>query len=191
MSTRTLQRRLRDWGFSFASRVDVDELILGRVPTTLIVIATTGTGPDGKNQLRADGTARSLKSIPNESVQAVFPNGAQVYGSPDFINALIMDGLNGTGRGQGRVAAAGDGQATAARPAPCAAGCAGACAARFRSTQYAHTTNSHWSCPAHAMAVTLGGGGPKTFATWTSTSVAASPQKPYVPARFFARVARR
>jgi peptide/nickel transport system permease protein len=29
-----------DWGFSFASRVNVDELILGRVPTTLIVIGS-------------------------------------------------------------------------------------------------------------------------------------------------------
>src|ERR1700746_2327737 len=30
-----------DWGFSFASRVDVDKLILQRVPTTLYVIGTS------------------------------------------------------------------------------------------------------------------------------------------------------
>lgn len=55
----------------------------------------------GKNQLRADGTARPLVSIPSDSVHAIFPNGAAVYGRPDFINALIRDGLNGTGRAQG------------------------------------------------------------------------------------------
>ena len=30
-----------DWGFSFASRVDVDTLILGRLPTTLLVIGSS------------------------------------------------------------------------------------------------------------------------------------------------------
>jgi peptide/nickel transport system permease protein len=30
-----------DWGFSFASRVDVDDLILGRLPTTLLVIGSS------------------------------------------------------------------------------------------------------------------------------------------------------
>jgi len=30
-----------DWGFSFASRVDVDELILGRLPVTLVVIGSS------------------------------------------------------------------------------------------------------------------------------------------------------
>ena len=30
-----------DWGFSFASRIDVEELILGRLPTTLIVIGAS------------------------------------------------------------------------------------------------------------------------------------------------------
>lgn len=56
---------------------------------------------NGKNQLRADGTARSLASIPNDAVHAIFPNGAAVYGRPDFINAIVRDGLDGTGRGQG------------------------------------------------------------------------------------------
>src|ERR1700760_4396497 len=30
-----------DWGFSFASRIDVDRLILQRVPTTLFVIGSS------------------------------------------------------------------------------------------------------------------------------------------------------
>ena len=30
-----------DWGFSFASRVDVDDLILGRLPVTLVVIGSS------------------------------------------------------------------------------------------------------------------------------------------------------
>src|SRR5690242_21956278 len=30
-----------DWGFSFASRVDVDTLILQRIPTTLYVVGTS------------------------------------------------------------------------------------------------------------------------------------------------------
>ncbi|MGH2377199.1 MAG: hypothetical protein ACRDGT_01845 [Candidatus Limnocylindria bacterium] len=55
---------------------------------------------NGKNQLRADG-ARSLASIPNDAVHAIFPNGAAVYGRPDFINAIVRDGLDGTGRAQG------------------------------------------------------------------------------------------
>jgi hypothetical protein len=54
---------------------------------------------DGKNQTRADGSVRSLASIPNEEVQAQFPNGAATYGRPNFIDAMIRDGLNGTGRG--------------------------------------------------------------------------------------------
>ena len=52
---------------------------------------------DGLNQKRADGTVRALAEIPNESVYAVFPNGAAVYGDADFINDLIRAGLNGTG----------------------------------------------------------------------------------------------
>ena len=30
-----------DWGFSFASRVDVDKLIMQRLPTTLIIIGSS------------------------------------------------------------------------------------------------------------------------------------------------------
>ena len=35
-----------DWGFSFASRVNVDTLILQRLPTTLTVIGTFDAPPD-------------------------------------------------------------------------------------------------------------------------------------------------
>ena len=55
----------------------------------------------GKNQKRDDGTLRPLASIPNDSVHAVFPNGATVYGSTDFINDIIRGGLTGTGKGAG------------------------------------------------------------------------------------------
>ncbi len=55
----------------------------------------------GKNQKRADGTLRSLASIANADVYAMFPNGAAVYGSADFINDIIRGGLTGTGRGAG------------------------------------------------------------------------------------------
>jgi hypothetical protein len=63
--------------------------------------AVTAIYANGKNQTRADGTARSLASIPNDAVQAVFPNGATVYGRANFIDLMIRDGLNGTGRAQG------------------------------------------------------------------------------------------
>ncbi|MPZ47960.1 MAG: hypothetical protein GEU75_01360 [Dehalococcoidia bacterium] len=56
---------------------------------------------DGKNQVQASGSLRSLASIANDAVQAMFPGGASVYGRADFINALVRDGLNGAGRGQG------------------------------------------------------------------------------------------
>src|SRR5438128_2255800 len=36
----------------------------------------------GKNQVLANGTVRALSSLPNDSVHAVFPNGASVYGRP-------------------------------------------------------------------------------------------------------------
>ncbi|MGD9892327.1 MAG: hypothetical protein AB7R89_19625 [Dehalococcoidia bacterium] len=56
---------------------------------------------NGKNQIRADGTPRSLASIADAGVHAAFPNGAAVYGRPDFIDGLIRDGLSGTGRASG------------------------------------------------------------------------------------------
>jgi hypothetical protein len=55
----------------------------------------------GKNQKRADGTVRSLASVANADVYAMFPNGATVYGSADFINDLVRGGLAGTGKGAG------------------------------------------------------------------------------------------
>jgi len=53
----------------------------------------------GKNQKRADGSVRSLASVANTDVYAMFPNGAAVYGSADFINDIVRGGLTGTGRG--------------------------------------------------------------------------------------------
>ena len=54
---------------------------------------------DGKNSLHGDGTRRSLRSLAtSESVLAMFPNGEQVYGKPQFLDAHIQIGLNGTGR---------------------------------------------------------------------------------------------
>jgi hypothetical protein len=57
---------------------------------------------NGKNQLNtATGALRSMASLPNEARQAMFPNGAAVYGRPNFIDAIVRDGLNGAGRAQG------------------------------------------------------------------------------------------
>lgn len=55
---------------------------------------------NGKNQTTSNGV-RSLASIHNDAVNAVFPNSAAVYGRPDFINGMIRDGLAGTGRAAG------------------------------------------------------------------------------------------
>ena len=56
----------------------------------------------GKNQVNAaTGAVRSMASLPNEARQAMFPNGAAVYGRPNFIDAIVRDGVNGTGRAQG------------------------------------------------------------------------------------------
>jgi hypothetical protein len=63
--------------------------------------AATAIYENGKNQVLSNGSIRSLASMPNDSVQAVFPNGAAVFGRTNFIDALIRDGLNGTGRGSG------------------------------------------------------------------------------------------
>ena len=54
---------------------------------------------DGQNSQHGDGTRRSLRSLAtSESVLAMFPNGEQVYGKPQFLDAHIQIGLNGTGR---------------------------------------------------------------------------------------------
>ncbi len=55
----------------------------------------------GRNQIRPDGTLRSLASIATGEVEAAFPNGAAVYGRAGFVDALIRDGLSGTGRAAG------------------------------------------------------------------------------------------
>ena len=57
---------------------------------------------NGKNQVNAaTGAIRPMASLPNEARQAMFPNGAAVYRRPNFIDAIVHDGLNGTGRAQG------------------------------------------------------------------------------------------
>jgi len=54
---------------------------------------------DGKNSLHGDNTRRSLRSLAtSKSVLAIFPNGEQIYGNPQFLDAHIQIGLNGTGR---------------------------------------------------------------------------------------------
>jgi hypothetical protein len=56
----------------------------------------------GKGFVRDDGTLRSLQSLAvTESVLAIFPNGEEVYGDPQFLDAHIQAGLQGTGRGEG------------------------------------------------------------------------------------------
>src|SRR5262245_33645773 len=56
----------------------------------------------GKYEINpTSGAVRSLASLPNDAVHAVFPNGPTAYGRADFINAIVRDGLNGTGRAQG------------------------------------------------------------------------------------------
>ena len=55
----------------------------------------------GKNQINPNGTPRSLASLLNEAAHAVYPNGLAVYGRPNFVDGIIRDGLNGTGRARG------------------------------------------------------------------------------------------
>jgi hypothetical protein len=54
---------------------------------------------DGKNQVRADGSVRSLASMATDpAVLAMFPNGESVFGRANFIDAQARDTINGTGR---------------------------------------------------------------------------------------------
>lgn len=62
--------------------------------------AATAIFENGKNQT-AGGSTRSLAAISNDEIRGVFPNGAAVYGRPDFINGLVRDGLAGTGKAAG------------------------------------------------------------------------------------------
>jgi hypothetical protein len=56
----------------------------------------------GEAVVRSDGTLRSLQSLAvSDTVLAIFPNGAEVYGDPQFLDAHIQAGLQGTGRGAG------------------------------------------------------------------------------------------
>lgn len=76
-----------DWGFSFASRVDVDELILGRVPTTLIVI--------GSSQLLALLVALPVGVIAATRPYSVFDQIANTlafigFSLPTFFTGLLL-----------------------------------------------------------------------------------------------------
>ena len=55
---------------------------------------------NGRNFVRGDGTRRPLQSIATDAnVLAQFPNGAEAYGSEQFLDPTILQGLDGTGRG--------------------------------------------------------------------------------------------
>jgi hypothetical protein len=88
----------------FAMALDLQDIRAIMAPATqgqrVDWAAAAAIYENGKNQMVASGV-RSLASQPNANVQAVFPNGEAVYGRPDFINALVRDGLNGTGRAAG------------------------------------------------------------------------------------------
>ncbi|WP_119420046.1 ABC transporter permease [Desertibaculum subflavum] len=76
-----------DWGFSFASRVDVDELILGRVPTTLIVI--------GSSQLLALLVALPVGVIAATRPYSIFDQIANTlafigFSLPTFFTGLLL-----------------------------------------------------------------------------------------------------
>jgi len=55
----------------------------------------------GKNQRRADSTLRPLAALAVEAMPAAFPDAARVYGREGFLDAMIREGLSGTGRAQG------------------------------------------------------------------------------------------
>jgi hypothetical protein len=55
----------------------------------------------GRNQKRPDGSIRSLASLADADAHALFPDGAKVYGRANFIDAMIRDGLTGTGSAAG------------------------------------------------------------------------------------------
>jgi len=57
---------------------------------------------NGKNSLKADGSARTLQSIALAGdVLAQFPNGPAVYDDASFLDAHVRAGIDGTGRGAG------------------------------------------------------------------------------------------
>ena len=55
----------------------------------------------GRNQKRADGSIRSLASLADADAHSIFPDGAKVFGRANFIDAMIRDGLTGTGSAAG------------------------------------------------------------------------------------------
>ena len=56
---------------------------------------------EGKNQVMPDGSLRTLAELSAIAPAAAFPNAAAVYGSTDFLAAIISDGIDGTGRAAG------------------------------------------------------------------------------------------
>ncbi len=56
----------------------------------------------GRNSKRGDGSFRTLAGVAiNPAVLAQFPNGAQVFGTPSFLDANVRPALEGTGRSRG------------------------------------------------------------------------------------------
>ena len=100
-------------GYSVVSNVDIyfNQLLDLRDMRNLMQPATQGQPVDwaavaaiyeqGKNAIAANGSPRSFASLINESVLAVFPNSAAIYGTSNFVDRVIRDGLTGSGRGQG------------------------------------------------------------------------------------------
>ncbi len=56
----------------------------------------------GANSKKGDGSARTFMGVATKKeVLAQFPNGAQVFGTADFLNANAQAVINGTGRAKG------------------------------------------------------------------------------------------
>src|SRR5215470_1809505 len=76
-----------DWGFSFASRIDVDTLILQRLPTTLIVI--------GAAQLLAIAVALPVGVLAGTRPYSIFDQVANTlafigFSLPTFFTGLLL-----------------------------------------------------------------------------------------------------
>lgn len=56
---------------------------------------------DGKNQVEPNDSTRSLAELAADASTEVFPDAEAVYGRAEFVDGIIRDGLNGTGRAAG------------------------------------------------------------------------------------------
>src|ERR1700746_913057 len=74
-----------DWGFSFASRINVDTLILGRLPTTLIVI--------GAAQLLAIAVALPVGVLAGTKPYSIFDQIANTFAFIGFSLPTFFTGL--------------------------------------------------------------------------------------------------